>query len=132
MVDRRYSSSGSMFDSRAYPKGAWVLHMLRHRLGEDAFWKGLQEYGTRHRLKTVETADFRKAMEQVSGRSLERFFYDWTERPGHPVLEVKTVYLPETKLARVHIKQTQPGEAFHFPLAGRPCHEWQVRLAECQ
>jgi aminopeptidase N len=117
IVDRRYPSPDSMFDARAYPKGAFVLHMLRQRLGEEAFWKGIQRYGTEHKFQSVETADFRRALEKSTGRSLERFFYDWTERPGHPVLEVTTEYQADTKLARVAVKQTQPAEAFQFPLA---------------
>ncbi|HUP58037.1 MAG TPA: M1 family metallopeptidase, partial [Bdellovibrionota bacterium] len=32
------------FDSRAYAKGAWVLHMLRTLLGEEAFFKGVRHY----------------------------------------------------------------------------------------
>src|SRR5436305_11743967 len=44
VVDRRYPSPGSMFDARVYPKGARVLHMLRRKLGEAAFWKGVQRY----------------------------------------------------------------------------------------
>jgi aminopeptidase N len=116
IVDRRYPGPGSMFDARAYPKGAFVLHMLRKRLGDDAFWKGLKEYGTEHRLQSVETADFRRTMERVSGRSLERFFYDWTERPGNPTLEISSEYQPESKQVRVTVKQTQAGEPFEFPL----------------
>jgi aminopeptidase N len=116
IVDRRYASPLMMFDARAYPKGAWVLHMLRRRLGDKAFWKGIQRYGTEHRLRSVETSDFRKTLEKVTGRSLERFFYDWTERPGNPAVSVQTEYLPQTKQSRVVVKQTQPGEAFHFPL----------------
>jgi aminopeptidase N len=116
VVDRRYPSPDSMFDERAYPKGAWVLHMLRRRLGDEAFWKSIRRYAEAHRLKSVETPDFRRALEAESGRHLERFFYDWTERPGNPVLDVSTTYLPESKQARVVIKQTQQGEPFHFPL----------------
>lgn len=117
VVDRRYASPVSMFDARAYPKGAWVLHMLRRRLGEDAFWKGVRRYGVEHQYRTTETSDFRRTLERETGRNLERFFHDWTERPGHPVLEIATEYVPETKLARVAVKQTQPGEPFHLPLA---------------
>jgi aminopeptidase N len=116
VVDRRYPNPESQFDARAYPKGSWVLHMLRHRLGEDAFWKGMQAYGTENRYKSVETGDFRRVMERVSGRSLERFFYDWTERPGHPLLNVGVSYLADTKQVRIAVKQTQAGEAFQFPL----------------
>jgi aminopeptidase N len=117
VVDRHYSSPWTMFDGRSYPKGAWILHMLRRRLGEDAFWKGIQQYGDTHRLQSAETADFRRTLERVSGRNLERFFYDWTERPGNPVLEVATEYTPAAQQARIVVKQTQPGEPFHFPLA---------------
>jgi aminopeptidase N len=116
IVDRRYPNPDSMFDARAYPKGAWVLHMLRRQLGEDVFWRGIRTYGNENRYKSVETSDFRKVMERVSGKNLERFFYDWTERPGHPVLTVTPTYLADSKQLRVAVKQTQPGEAFHFPL----------------
>ena len=42
VMDLHYVDSQSMFDDRSYPKGAWMVHMLRNRLGDDAFWKGLQ------------------------------------------------------------------------------------------
>jgi aminopeptidase N len=116
VVDRRYPTPMTMFDSRAYPKGAWVLHMLRRRVGDDEFFKGVRQYGSTHRLQSAETADFRRTMERVTGRNLERFFYDWTERAGSPVLEVTTEYAAATQQARVVVKQTQPGEPFHFPL----------------
>jgi aminopeptidase N len=116
VMDRHYSSPGSMFDGRSYPKGAWVLHMLRLRLGDEAFWNGIQRYGTEHQLQSAETGDFRRSMERATGRDLERFFYDWVERPGNPDLEVTTEYLPDNQQARIVVKQTQAGEAFQFPL----------------
>jgi aminopeptidase N len=116
IVDRAYPSPGSMFDSRAYPKGAWVLHMIRRRLGDTLFWRTLQIYGTRNAYKTVETVDLRKTVEEVSGRSFERFFYDWTERPGHPEVTVTTKWQAEDQLVRISVKQTQDAAAFHFPL----------------
>jgi aminopeptidase N len=117
VLDRRYPNPDAMFDARAYPKGAIIVHMLRCRLGEDAFWRALQSYANTYRLQSVETSDLRKVLERETGYDLERFFYDWTERPGHPVLEVKTQYVPEKKQARVQVTQTQAGEAFCFPLA---------------
>lgn len=116
IVDRRYPNPGSMFDSRAYPKGAWVLHMLRRRLGDEGFFDGLAEYGRAYRQKTVETADFRMVLERRTGRSLERFFFDWTERPGHPVLEVETSHDSESKTTRVAAKQSQESDPFYLPL----------------
>ena len=116
IMDRRYLSPDSMFDGRSYPKGAWVLHMLRNRLGDEAFFKGLKQYGTEHKFKSVETGDFRRTLEQVSNRDLERFFYDWLERAGSPDIEVVTEYLPEAKKVQIAVKQTQAGEPFTFPV----------------
>jgi aminopeptidase N len=119
VVDRRYPTPASMFDARSYPKGAWVLHMLRRRVGDNAFWKAIQIYGSERRLQGAETSDYRRTVERVSGRNLERFFYDWTERPGSPVVEVTTEYVPASQQARLVIKQTQTEEPFHFPLTVR-------------
>lgn len=116
IVHRRYDNPGQQFDSRAYPKGAWVLHMLRRRLGDDLFWRVINKHVTQNAYKTVETVDLRKAVESVSGRSFERFFHDWTERPGHPVLDVAYKWNAEEQTAEVTIKQTQKSGAFHFPL----------------
>ncbi len=124
IVDRYYDNPGQLFDGRAYAKGAWVLHMLRARLGDDAFWRVVQRYCTTYALGTAETVDLRRTAEQVTGRSLERFFYDWTERPGHPVLDVALQWQETGRSAQIDIRQTscaaEPGarvpEPFHFPL----------------
>ncbi|MHC4550685.1 MAG: M1 family aminopeptidase [Planctomycetota bacterium] len=116
IIHRAYGHPWDQFDSRAYPKGAWVLHMLRHRLGDDVWWEAINRYVERHAHTTVETVDWRKAVEEVSGRSFERFFHDWTARPGHPVVEVRHRWHAQDKLAEVRIRQTQKEPAFHFPL----------------
>ncbi len=71
-----------------YDRGGVVLHMLRKRLGEDLFWKGVRNYLATHRFNQTETDDFRLALEEASGESLERFFDQWVFRPGHPKLRV--------------------------------------------
>lgn len=117
VMDLRYTNPDAMFDSRSYPKGAWVLHMLRNRIGDDElFFSGLKQFLTDYRLQSVETADFRRNFERVSGRGLERFFYDWLERPGHPELEVTTEYKADEQKVHIVAKQTQTIEPFHFPL----------------
>jgi len=116
IVWRRYESPWEQFDARSYPKGAWVLHMLRRRLGDEDWWRAVRHYVEKHQHTCVETADLRIAFEEATGRNLERFFHDWTERPGHPVVEVAHRWLPDKGLMRVTVKQTQKGGAFHFPL----------------
>jgi aminopeptidase N len=116
VVDYHYGDPGDMFDSRAYPKGAWVLHMLRKRVGDEDFFRALERYGTAHAYTTVETSDLRRVFERLLGMSLDRFFHDWTGRPAHPRLKISTSHDAEKKLVHLEIQQTQDGEAFEFPL----------------
>lgn len=116
VVDRHYPTPGSMFDNRVYPKGAWVLHMLRARLGDEAFFRGLQRYGTVMSYQTAETSDLRKTFERLYGLSLERFFHDWTERPGNPKLLVESEWQPQSKRLKVHVRQTQKEDVFEIPV----------------
>jgi aminopeptidase N len=110
VVDHGYNDPESVFDSRAYPKGAWVLHGLRRRLGDEIFWRAIHRYCVEHKFQTVETVDLRRAFEAESGQSLERYFHDLTERPGHPTLDVSYDY--RDGLLEVTVKQTQPTDPF--------------------
>lgn len=71
--------------SLVYDKGALVMHELRGTLGEEKFWKGLKHYTQSYFGQSVETADFRKAMEEATGTDLSAFFRQWVEIPaGQP------------------------------------------------
>ncbi len=114
IVDRRYTDPGAMFDGRAYPKGACVLHMLRRHLGDEAFWRGLRLYVRRHMDQGVETHDLRNALEDATGANLERFFADFVERPGNPVLDVRLDRDAGRGLITLTVTQTQEGEPYAF------------------
>ncbi|MBK7405293.1 MAG: M1 family metallopeptidase [Phycisphaerales bacterium] len=77
-----------------YPRGACVLHMLRERLGDQAFWAGVRLYIDRYKFAAVETDDFRKCLEEASGDSLERFFAQWVYRAGAPRADVEIAWEP--------------------------------------
>src|SRR5579875_1065361 len=96
-----------LFDRHLYNKGAWVLHMLRHQLGEASFRRGIHAYLQRYRTREVITADLERTLEDVTGRSLARFFQQWVHSGGHPELEVNYSWESEQKMAKVKIKQTQ-------------------------
>ena len=65
--------------SLVYDKGALVLHELRNLLGDAKFWKGLKHCFRKHCGQSVETADFKKAMEEGSGADLSDFFEQWVK-----------------------------------------------------
>ncbi len=66
-----------------YRKGAWTLHMLRGVVGDEAFWSGIREYYRLYRDKNASTADFRRVMEEASGRELGWFFDQWLHPRRH-------------------------------------------------
>ena len=57
-----------------YQKGAWVLHMLRNKMGEQNFKKGIQSYYKKFYNANATTDDFRLEMEKASGLDLKIFF----------------------------------------------------------
>src|SRR5437660_233203 len=70
-----YHSDGfELFDWHMYNKGAWVLHMLRHQLGDTTFRRAVKTYLERYREREVITADLERTFEEVTGRSLAQFF----------------------------------------------------------
>ncbi len=127
MVSREHAEPWDVFRRAAnpYPKGASVLHMLRRRLGDDAFFRAVGVYVDRFKGRTAETDDLRKVLEEVSGESLERFFRQWCYRPGVPRLRVRTVWDSAAGELRIEVEQTQnidernPAFVFELPVLVR-------------
>ncbi len=76
--------SGSMM----YHKGAWVLHMVRDRIGAEAYDEGIRSYYDHHLNGHANTADLRRHLEEASGQDLEAFFRQWLFQGGIPRLDV--------------------------------------------
>ncbi|HLY32637.1 MAG TPA: M1 family aminopeptidase, partial [Ktedonobacterales bacterium] len=96
-----------LFDCHNYQKGSLVLHMLRNILGEAAFWRGIQRYAQRNQGREVITADFERALEEATGRSLARFFEQWLYKAGHPEFKVSYAWDDERHMAKLTVRQTQ-------------------------
>ena len=75
-----------MFDGHSYNKGGRILHMLRSYLGDEAFFKGLNNYLTTNKYKAAEFHHLRLAFEEVSGEDLNWFFNQWFLGKGHLIL----------------------------------------------
>ncbi len=106
IVYKSYKNAGEQFDYRAYPKGSWVLHMLRSQLGEDLYRRCIKTYLQRHALSSVVTDDLREVIEELSGRPFDQFFDQWVFHARFPDLKISYTWLPEPKLAKVSIQQT--------------------------
>ena len=105
IVCQDYDSPLDLFDRHLYEKGGLVLHMLRVELGKDLFWRGVGAYLKKHAKGVVETRDLMRALEEVSGRSLGRFFDQWVFKPGHPEIEVTVAW--DKGVLTIDAKQSQ-------------------------
>ena len=86
VIDTSIVNLKDLLSTNSYQKGAWVLHMLRHKLGDEDFMKGLQLYYKRFNNVNALTEDFKSIMEEVSGKDLDKFFQQWLYRAGQPEL----------------------------------------------
>jgi len=71
-----------------YEKGAWVLHMLHHIMGDTDFFTAVKAYGSAHADSTAVTDDLKSAMETEFGSSLTDFFDQWIYTPYRPIYSV--------------------------------------------
>ncbi len=127
MVSNRYDDPDNLFSrpEDPYAKGAMLLHMLRQRVGDAAFFDGSAAYLDRHKDGTAVTDDFRRAIEASSGQSLERFFDQWALRPGLPRLSIELSWDEPSKSLSVTLEQTQtidernPAFLFTLPIRAK-------------
>ncbi|MBK7137595.1 MAG: hypothetical protein IPH74_00620 [Bacteroidetes bacterium] len=69
------SSVASIFNYvRTYEKGAIILHMLRGIMGDEVFFKGMQNYANSiHAYGNATTKHFKEIMAKEYGQSLDYF-----------------------------------------------------------
>jgi aminopeptidase N len=107
IVYDRWEFPMEVYDRHAYQKGGIVLGMLRYVLGDDAFFRTLKYYARKHEWQSVETTDFKVAIEEVTGRSLDWFFEEWITGRGYPEFEVSHHFDSQSGALRVTVRQVQ-------------------------
>lgn len=107
VVTANYADKDALFDTYFYPRGGAVLHMLRQTLGEENWWRAINHYLTKYAHQPVETEQFRIAVEEATGQSMDWFFDEWLYRMGHPVLRVTKSYDASAKQLTVIVRQEQ-------------------------
>src|SRR5438034_11584539 len=110
ILDTTVTDYVTLLNANNYPKGAWVLHMLRGYIGDSGFFRGIREYYRRYRDSTALSDDFRSVMEDAAGRDLEWFFRQWLRQPGYPQLNV--AWRPQgVGRVRLDVTQVQPARS---------------------
>ncbi len=79
VTDAEVANMNAIFDtSTTYNKAAWVLHMLRHVLGDDNFFDALAAYRAAFQYSAASTEDFQGACEPFYPTGdLSWFFSEW-------------------------------------------------------
>ncbi len=104
------ASLGAVFNSNTvYKKGAWVVHMLRHVLGDEVFFDALAAYRAAFAGGSAVTADLQGVIEAVSDRDLAWFFNEWVYGPGSPSYRWgwQQEQIGSQRYVRLHVEQTQ-------------------------
>ncbi len=98
-----------------YDKSLMFYHMLRREVGDKTFIEGLQKFYRDNRFSFASYADLQRAFEEVSGRSLQRFFDQWTIRTGAPKLALtppKVAAVGKEYRLTAQLKQLQTAPVF--------------------
>lgn len=106
--------------SFTYRKGAWILHMLRKVIGDEAFFDSLLAYRQAHLFDSAITDEFCAAVESVVGDDMQWFFDQWVFGVGAPWYEHawNSHQIGDHHFVELMVRQAQPEhyELFTMPI----------------
>ena len=105
-----------IFRALVYNKSAVVLDMLRRRLGDETFFRGLRRFYKDWRFRKAGTDNVQQAFEAESGQSLERFFEVWIHGAGVPKLRSSWQLDPAAAVPTAVVRLEQIGVQYEYPV----------------
>lgn len=84
------SEIDEIFDEISYAKGASVIRMLHHYIGDADFRRGMNIYLTRHQYKNTQTEDLWAALSEASSKPVAEVMNTWIKQMGFPVISVSS------------------------------------------
>jgi aminopeptidase N len=105
-----------VFNSRlSYAKGSMLLHMLRWKMGDAAFFQTVRNYINDPALAFgyARTQDLKVHLEAVYGQNLDGFFADWFYGQGYPSYDIKWSKTPQNQV-KIILGQTQSHPSVSF------------------
>jgi aminopeptidase N len=105
-----------IFDGRlSYLKGSHLLYMLRWKLGDSIFFKGIRRYFNDSSLSFgfAKTSDLRRNLEAVSGINLKEFFDEWFYGQGYPSYNIQWTQIGNDYV-KINVSQTTSHPSISF------------------
>ena len=119
-LDKFISRYDAVTEAVGYGKTLMMFHMLRRKLGDDVFSRGLQRLYSQFRYKTASFKDIETVFSEVSDEDLKNFFSQWVKKTGSPNLMLQNVKFEKLASGKykieAEIKQTQQGDAYQLQL----------------
>lgn len=115
---------GRLFSSRlSYSKGAYLLHMLRWELGDNAFFSAIRSYFDDPEVKYgfASQEKWVEHLEAAADTSLTEFFNDWYYGEGYPIYRIEQ----KENTSVVTISQTTSDESVDFFEMHVPLRVWK-------
>jgi aminopeptidase N len=117
IVSNRSAETGDVTSGLTYQKGAWIMHMLRDKIGEVNFRKGIQAYYKKYFNANATTHDLIAEMEKASNQNLKPFFSQWLNKPDNLKLSWTWDYDEASKQILIQVQQHQSsGFVFDVPV----------------
>ena len=110
-----YVEINNFYTATVYEKGAEVIGMLKRLVGDEAYFRALDLYFTRHDGQAATIEDWLRVFEDATGRNLRQFMR-WYTQAGTPRLAVRDDF--KDGRYTLHLQQQTPptpGQAEKLP-----------------
>jgi hypothetical protein len=108
---------GPATEAIGYSKAMMFFHMLRIRLGDEAFVNALRRFYRENQFRPATFDDLRIAFAAVAGEDLKNEFAQWIGQKGAPALSLSSAQAQvrgNGYLLTAIFEQTQPGPAYRL------------------
>jgi len=115
--DSGLSNINRVFDGRlTYAKGAFVLRMIKWKLGDDQFYAMLKAYQNNPAFAYgyVKTPDFRNFLSSYTGKDFTDFFNDWIYGEGYPSYQIRWTQNATSRKLTFRVGQTRSSSTVNF------------------
>ena len=129
-----------MDNAIGYQKAAFVFHMLRQEIGEEAFFSGIRKLVKERTGAYADWGTLEEVFEKTAGRELAWFFTQWVEQPGAPSIQILRADVRSDQHSEgganieLSLQQTPPLYQLNLPiaieLANGQIHETSIMIKD--
>ncbi|MDQ3072048.1 MAG: M1 family metallopeptidase [Bacteroidota bacterium] len=114
-------------DADIYYKGTWMLHTLRHQIGNDSIWFAiLYSFIEDHKYETIASGEFIAHANTVTNSDYTDFFQQYLYITALPVLEYQLSKKGKNTIIRYRWVSEVPDFNMQVLLVSKPGHQYSL------